>query len=143
MSTLPEPGWRHLGATANAEVYEVDDDLLAIVPHPDSRDDEATARASIAFQDAHWRAAGRRGGGAVFMDNVLEQDAGARAVYANETGHTLTTCYALIGETFFGMAAGAVFTGLARPGPPTQVFRALADARPWIAEQTRRRGGPA
>lgn len=45
MSTLPEPGWRHLGATANAEVYEVDDDLLAIVPHPDSRDDEATARA--------------------------------------------------------------------------------------------------
>lgn len=141
MTTVVDPAWTHLGSTSNAEVYEVAPDLLAVVPCADSRDDEATARESIAFQDRHWRQVGRRGGVVVFMDNVLEQDAGARAVYANETQQTLTTCYALVGETFFGMAAGAVFTGLARPGPPTQVFASLADARGWIDAQNRTRGG--
>jgi hypothetical protein len=133
--TTPDPGWRHLGTTSNADFYELAPDLLAIVPHRDSRDDASSARESIAFQDRHWKAVGRRGGVVVFMDNVIEQDAGARGVYADETKDTRTTCYALVGETFFGHAAGAVFTGLTRPGPPTQVFRSLADARPWIAEQ--------
>jgi hypothetical protein len=137
MSTKIDPAWRHLGKTSNADFYEVAPDLLAIVPFPDTRDDQKTARESIAFQDAHWKAVGRRGGVAVFMDNVLEQDSGARGVYADETKYTLSTCYALIGETFFGHAAGAVFTGLARPGPATQVFRSLAEALPWIAEHTR------
>jgi hypothetical protein len=139
--TTPDPAWRHLGTTANADFYEIEPDILAIVPVADSRDDEASARESIAFQDRHWRAAGRRGAVVVFMDNVIEQDAGARGVYAEETAHTLTTCYALVGETFFGHAASAVFTGLTRPSPPTQVFRSLTDARSWIAEQHRAREG--
>ena len=66
---------------------------------------------------------------------------GARAVYANETSQTLTTCYALVGETFFGHATAAVFTGLARPGIPTQVFRSIEDALPWVAEMNAARGG--
>jgi hypothetical protein len=135
--TTPDPAWRHLGKTSNADFYEVTPQLLAIVPFRDSRDTADTARESIAFQDTHWRAAGRRGAVAVFMDNVIEQDASARGVYADETRGTLTTCYALIGETFFGHAAGAVFTGLTRPGPPTQVFRSLAEARSWVDEQNR------
>ena len=141
MTRVPDPAWRHVGKTSNADFYEIDLDVLAIVPFADSRDSETSARESIAFQDRHWRAAGRRGAVVVFMDNVIEQDAGARGVYADETEHTLTTCYALVGETFFGHAAAAVFTGLTRPTPPTQVFRSLADARPWIAEQNRARGG--
>ena len=141
MTTTPDPAWRHLGKTSNADFYEIDPDVVAIVPFVDSRDDETSARESIAFQDRHWRAAGRRGAVVVFMDNVIEQDAGARGVYADETNRTLTTCYALVGETFFGRAAGAVFTGLTRPTPPTQVFRSLADARSWIAEQNRARAG--
>lgn len=141
MSTTPDPAWRHLGKTSNADFYEIEPDVLAIVPFVDSRDDETSARESIAFQDRHWRAAGRRGAVVVFMDNVIEQDAGARGVYADETTQTLTTCYALVGETFFGRAAGAVFTGLTRPSPPTQVFRSLADARSWIAEENRARTG--
>ncbi|MGE5183908.1 MAG: hypothetical protein ACM31C_17680 [Acidobacteriota bacterium] len=141
MTTIPNPAWRHVGKTSNADFYEIDADILAIVPFADSRDDETSARESIAFQDRHWRAAGHRGAVIVFMDNVIEQDAGARGVYAEETSHTLTTCYALVGETFFGHAAGAVFTGLARPTPPTQVFRSVAEARPWIAAQNRARAG--
>lgn len=139
--TTPDAAWRYLGKTSNADFYEIDPDILAIVPFADSRDDETSARESITFQDRHWRATGRRGAVVVFMDNVIDQDAGARGVYASETSHTLTTCYALVGETFFGHAAGAVFTGLTRPSPPTQVFRSFADARSWIAEQHRARGG--
>lgn len=141
MTALPAT-WTHVGSTSNAEFYEAAPDLLVIVPHADTRDDARTARESLAMQDRHWRRVGRRGAVAVFMDPVLEQDAGAREVYASETAGIATTCFALVGETFFGQAAGAVFTGLARPGPPTQVFRSLDDARPWIAEQNRARGGP-
>jgi hypothetical protein len=141
MTTRPDPAWRHLGKTSNADFYEIDPDILAIVPFADTRDNETSARESIEFQDRHWRAVGRRGGVVVFMDNMIDQDAGARGVYAEETSHTLTTCYALVGETFFGHAAGAVFTGLTRPSPPTQVFRSLADARTWVAEQNRMRAG--
>lgn len=138
---IPDPSWTHVGSTSNAEFYQITDTILAIVPHDDSRDDERTARESIALQDQHWRRLGHRGAVVVHMDPVLDQDAGARAVYANETKDTLTTCYALVGASFFAQAAAAVFTGLARPGPPTNVFRSLAEARAWIDEMNRERGG--
>ena len=133
--------WHLLGKTSNADFYEVEPDLVAVVPFENSKDDEGTARESLAFQDAHWRAVGRRGAAVIFMDPVLEQDGGARAVYANETQNALTTCYALVGETIYAYATSTVFTGLARPAVPTQVFRSFADARPFIAQMNRERGG--
>jgi hypothetical protein len=139
--TAPDPAWKHLGKTANADFYELAHDLIAIVPHPNTKDDAATARQSVRFQDAHWRKVGRRGAVVVFMDNVIEQDAGARAVYTDEVSSLPTTCYALVGETFYGHATAAVFEGLSKPGLPTNVFRSLDDARPWIAEMNRTRGG--
>ena len=142
MSTIPDPAWKHVGVTSNADCYAIADDILGIVPHADTTDDEKTARESIAFQDKHWRALRRRGAVVVFMDNVLQQDAGARAVYAEETGKLPTTCYALVGETFYGYATSQVFTGLSKPGLPTNVFRSLANARAWIEEMNRAHGGP-
>lgn len=132
---------KKLGSTSNADIYEVEADILLIVPHQDSTDTEVTARQSVTFQDAHWRAAGHRGAVAVYMDTIIEQDSGARGVYANETLHTLSTCYALVGETFFGHAAASVFTGLARPGPPTQIFPSLEAAFPWMREMNQARKG--
>ena len=141
MSVVDTTGWISLGRTSNAEIFEVEPTLLAIVPDDKCRDDEATARESIEFQRRHWQARGRRGAVVVFMDAIIEQDAGARGVYANETHGHPTTCFALVGETFFGFAVSQVFTGLAKPPVPTTVFRSLADARPWIEEQNRERGG--
>jgi hypothetical protein len=140
MSAIDTSNWQHLGSTSNAEFYEAEPHLLVVVPHENTHDNETTARESITFQDAHWQRVGRRGAAVVFMDPVLNQDAGARAVYANETNDTLTTCYALVGESFFAQATAAVFTGLAKPGIPTQVFRSLGEARPWIAEMHRAKG---
>lgn len=138
--TVDASAWQHVGSTDNAEFYVVDPHLLAVVPHDNCTDDARTARQSLAFQTAHWKKAGHRGATAIFMDPVLVQESGARDVYTDETHSILTTCFALVGETFFGRAAAAVFTGLAKPGIPTMMFRTLEDARPWIAEMNRARG---
>ncbi len=140
MSGIDTSAWRHLGATSNAEFYEIEPHVMAVVPHDDTTDTADTARESIAFQDAHWKERGHRGAAVVFMDPVLVQDGGAREVYASETENTLSTCYALVGESFFAQATAAVFTGLSKPGIPTQVFRTLDDARSWIAEMNRAEG---
>ncbi len=135
MTAPAHPGWRRIGAISNAEIFAVDDDIIAIVPVPNSEDDERSARENLAFQGAYWRRVGRRGGAIVLMDNVLSQDSGARAVYANESDASITTCYALVGETFFGHAVSAVFEGLARPRVPTKIFRSLDEALTWVRSE--------
>ncbi len=140
--TLVDSSWKKLGSTSNADVYEIRSDVLGIVPHPNCRDHEATARESIRFQERHWRAVGHRGAVVVFMDTLLEQDTAARAVYANETLTHPTTCYALVGATFFAQAVSAVYEGLHKPGRPTQVFPSLDAALPWMAEMNAANGGP-
>lgn len=129
-----DPRWARLGSTSNADVFEIEPRVIAVVPRADAVDDADTARESIAFQDRHWASVSRRGAVVVFMDNVLEQTSGARQVYASETGNTLSTCYALVGATMFAQATSAAFTGLSKPQIPTQIFRSLDDARPWIEE---------
>jgi hypothetical protein len=139
--TTPDASWKVLGSTSNAHFYSVRDDILAILPFPDSTDDQETARESIGFQDRHWRSVGHRGAVVVFMDNVVQQDAAARAVYADEVDRLPSTCFALVGESFYGYATSQVFTGLRPPGRPTNVFRSLEDAMPWIEEMNRTNGG--
>lgn len=140
--TTVDPRWPALEPTDNADWYQVREDVIAIVPHENARDNQETARESIAIQQRHWRSAGRRGAVVVFMDNLLDQDSGARAVYMNESDPSCTTCYALVGETLFAQAVASVFTGLARPQVPTRMFRTLDEAMPWIEEMNRTRGGP-
>jgi hypothetical protein len=139
--SIPDPGWTKLGTTSNADFYRISEDILAVVPFADTIDDQKTARESIGFQDQHWRSVGHRGAAVVFMDTVVQQDAAARAVYSEEVASLPTTCFALVGESFYGYATSQVFTGLSKPGRPTNVFRSLEDARPWIEEQNRERGG--
>lgn len=140
---IPSPEWPKVGATSNADFYEMREDILVIVPHVDSTDNEQTARESLALQKKHWGATRRRGSVIVWMDPIMAQDSGARSVYANETHGVPTNCYALVGESFFAMASASVFTGLAKPGIETNVFRSLAEALPWVEEMNRARGGRA
>ena len=102
MSVQADRAWQHVGSTSNAEFYRIEDDVLAVLPHDSSHDDGQTARASLEFQDRYWTERGHRGAVVVFMDNVLAQDADARRVYASETARRLSTCFALVGETFYG-----------------------------------------
>ena len=134
MSKLPESAWKKIATLSNADVYEVRDDIIAILPHADAVDDAASARESLTFQREHWTARGRAGGVIVHMDPMREQTAEARGIYANEAQNAKTTCFALVGESFYAQAVSAVFTGLAKPAVPTNVFRSVADAEPWIRE---------
>lgn len=141
MTAIPVEQWKHVGSSSNAEFYVIAPDILAVVPVESCEDTEQTARESLAFQDQHWRSVGHRGAAVIFMDRVLKQDGGARTVYEEESHGIYTTCFALVGETFFGMVTASVYTGLKKPAIPTQVFRSLEDALPWIAESNRVRGG--
>lgn len=141
MKTLVSPDWPKVGSTSNADFYEMRPDVLVVVPHPDTTDDAASARESLMLQKQHWSAAGRRGAVVIWMDPLMAQDSGARGVYANETHGIPTTCYAIVGESFFAMATASVFAGLAKPGIETRIFRSLAEAIPWIDEMNKARGG--
>lgn len=139
--SILSPDWEKVGSTSNADFYAMRPDVLVVVPHPDSTDDAASARESLAFQRQHWAALGHRGAVIIWMDPVIAQDSGARAVYSNETQGVPTTCYAIIGESFFAMATASIFTGLAKPGIDTQVFRSLEEALPWVDSMNKLRGG--
>lgn len=141
MKSILSPEWKKIGSTSNADFYAMRDDVVVIVPHPDSTDGETSARESLALQKKHWSELGRRGAVVVWMDPVVAQDSGARGVYANETHGVPTTCYAIVGESFFAMATASVFTGLAKPGIETKIFRSLDEALPWIESMNQARGG--
>lgn len=134
MNKLPEAEWKKIASLSNADVYEVRDDVIAILPRQDAVDDAASARESLTFQREHWSSRGRGGAVIVHMDPMREQTAEARGIYANESQSALTTCFALVGESFYAQAVSAVFTGLAKPAIPTNVFRSIRDADVWIRE---------
>jgi hypothetical protein len=128
-------GWTAIGRSDNADFYEVDERLLAVVPFDGTTDDAKTARQSVQIQHDYLRPRGRRAGVVVFMDRILEQDAAARAVYRDAPDPAFITCYALVGGTAFGRAVGSIFIGISRPKVPTRLFATLDEARAWARTQ--------
>jgi len=124
--------WTKIGSTANAEFYEIEPQILAVVPAEGCVDNAETAKASVYTQLAHLRSRGRRAGVIVFMDRILEQDAEARAVYRDLPDPAYQACFALVGGTAFGRAVGSLFIGLSPPRVPTRLFPDLADAIAWV-----------
>jgi hypothetical protein len=131
-------GWTAIGKSDNADFYEVEEGLLAIVPFEGSSDDEKTAKQSVQIQHDYLRPRGRRAGVIVFMDPLVEQHASARIVYRDGPDPAFVTCYALVGGTVFGRAVGSIFIGLSRPRVPTKLFGSLDDARAWAKSQRTR-----
>jgi hypothetical protein len=142
MAKLPDPAWKKIASLSNADVYEVRGDVIAICPHQDAVDDADSARESLTFQREHWTRRGKGGAVIVHMDPMREQTMDARGIYTNEAQSAMTTCFALVGESFYAMAVSAVFTGLAKPSVPTNIFRSVSDAESWIREVNRPDGNP-
>lgn len=126
--------WSPIGRSGNADFFEIEPGVLAVVPFDGSADTADTAAESIRIQIAHLRASGRRAGTVVFMDHVVAQDAGARDVYRNDPDPTLQTCFALVGGTMFGRAVSSVFMGLHPPRLPTRMFGTFQEALAWIRQ---------
>ena len=131
--------WLPLGRSPNADVYEVEPGVLAVVPFEGATDTSDTAAENIRIQLAHLRASGRRAGSIVFMDRVVAQNAGARDVYRNDPDPTFQTCFALVGSTMFGRAVISVFMGLNRPRVPTRMFGTFEEALAWLRQTAENR----
>jgi hypothetical protein len=123
--------WTQFGRSENAEFFEVEPRILAVVPFDGCDDNEETARVSIRIQLEYLRARQRRAGILVFMDRILSQSAGAREVYKSEPDPAFQACFALVGGTTFGRAVGSFFIGIHPPRVPTRLFATLAEALAW------------
>ena len=127
--------WTTIGRSDNADFYQIEEGLLAVVPFDKTTDDAKTARQSVQIQHDYLRARGRRAAVVVFMDRIVEQDAAARAVYRDAPDPAFVACYALVGGTAFGRAVGSIFIGISRPKVPTKLFATLEEARVWALGQ--------
>ena len=127
--------WVKFGQTTNADFYEISPGFLAVVPFNKCTDDETTAKASVQTQLDYLHSKKQRAAVVIFMDNIIQQTAGARTVYRDMPDLAYQACFALIGGTFFGRAVGSVFLGLSKPRVPTQMFGALEQALEWCRSQ--------
>jgi hypothetical protein len=131
-------GWTPIGTSDNADFYELESGVLAVVPHDGCTDDAHTAQQSVQIQLDYLRPHGRRAAIVVFMDRVIEQTASARVVYRDAPDPAFIACYALVGGTAFGRAVGSIFIGISRPKVPTRLFATLDEALAWARTQTSR-----
>lgn len=135
MITMDTSAWTKIGSSDNAEFYEIEPHVLAIVPHSGSVDSEATARQSIEIQLNYLKSKGRRAGSLIFMDRVAAQDSGARTVYREAPDPNFQICFALVGGTVFGRAVGSVFIGLSPPRVRTKMFSNVDEAIAWVRKK--------
>jgi len=70
--------WTAIGRSVNADFFEIEAGVLAVVPFDGASDTADTALDSVRIQLTHLRARGRRAGTIVFMDRVASQNSGAR-----------------------------------------------------------------
>lgn len=139
MSAINTVGWTKIGSSANADFYEVEPQLLAVVPFDGTVDDAETAKESIRIQLAHMRSTGRPAGVIVFMDRIVQQDSAARAVYRDAPDPAFHLCFALVGGTPFGRAVASIFIGLSPPKVPTRMFSSFDEAAAWVRTRRSRR----
>jgi len=126
--------WTLFGRSDNAEFFEIEPLVLAVVPVVGCDDTEETARQSIRIQLEHLRKRDRGAGVLVFVDRVVTQSPGARRVYRDEPDPAYQACFALVGGTRLGRAVGSVFLGLQPPRVPTRLFATEADALAWARQ---------
>jgi hypothetical protein len=124
--------WTKIGTSGNADFYEVEPQILAVVPFEGSTDNAETARQSVSIQLDHLRKTGRRAGIVVFMDRLVQQDSAARTVYRDAPDPAFQLCFALVGGTPFGRAVGSIFIGLSPPKVPTRMFGSFDEALAWV-----------
>jgi hypothetical protein len=126
--------WTRIGRSDNADFFEIEPRVLAVVPFDGCEDDEHTARASIRIQVDYLRSRETRAGVLVFMDRILKQSTRAREVYRDQPDPGLQACFALVGGTTFGRAVGSFFIGIHPPRVPTRMFRTTAEALAWARQ---------
>ena len=137
--TIDPSVWTAIGRSSNAEFFEIEPGVLAVIPFDGATDTADSALESIKIQLSHLRTTGRRAGTLVFMDRIAEQNAAAREVYHSAPDPTLQTGFALVSSSFFGQAVSSVFLGLHPPRVPTRMFGTFEEALAWIRQNANAR----
>lgn len=135
--SLDTSKWKPIGTSSNAKFYELDKDVLVVVPDEGSTDSAASADESIHIQVEYLRQQSRRSGTVVVLDGIAGQDSGARAVYRDRPDPSHQVCFALVGGTTFGRTVGSIFISLAPPKCPTKLFKTFDEAVAWVRVMVR------
>jgi len=125
-------GWFRFATTSNADFYEIEPHVLAVVPFDGTTDEATTARESVEAKLQYLQSRGQRAGVIVMMDRVARQDGAARAVYHDQPNPAFQACFALVGSTPFGRAVASIFIGLNPPKVPTRFFATMEEALAWV-----------
>ncbi len=123
-------GWKFIGDTANAKLFEVEPRIVAVDPRIGAHDTVATATTNLEVGSRYLASCG---GGIVlvYFDQLAGQEWAARRVYRR---YDPAVCFGLglIGGTPLARAMMSFFLGLARvPNLPTKVFGSAEEAVQW------------
>ncbi len=132
MNEIPT-NWRQVGRTANTTYFTDKIGYLIAWPDEKSTDNEATAIENRDFQADYFSKHGMPGGVVIFFDRMVNQNRGARKVYAEGTNPKLTAAVALVGGSMLARAMGSFFMGLSKPPVPIKMFATIAQAQSWLA----------
>ena len=140
--SVPTRAGRSWARPATRRSTFIRENVLGVVPFPDTVDDQGTARESIGFQERYWRSAGHGGAVVVFMDtggragrrgegSLLGRGRGEPDHVLRARGRELLRVRHVAG------VHRAVQAGVVRP----TCSRSLADAQSWIDERNGQAGG--
>lgn len=124
--------YQHLGNLSGADYYQVDDDILLIVPLKGFFDSPKQARESAEFQNACARQMGKRCGNVIVMSNVLSQDAETRRIYSEHAASGLFYGVALIVDNALSRALGSFLVGMAQVKIPIKLFDSVEKGIEWL-----------
>jgi hypothetical protein len=130
--------WQFIGETSNGRHYEIERDIMGVVPHVGTVDTGAKAREALNFQLDHWRKVGHGGVVVIFFDRIASQDKEARRVYGEEGDPRLMRACALVGGSMLGRAIGSFLLGMSKPRAiPLKMFGDLESAVAWARQINR------
>ncbi|HET9954635.1 MAG TPA: hypothetical protein VFQ61_09025 [Polyangiaceae bacterium] len=130
LSSPDTSAWQFVGRTANSRYFAVEPGILACVPDPKSADTEGSAKENVRFQELYWTERAEHGTCIVYFDQLVDQTAAARRVYATYPFRSQLAT-ALLGGTALSRAIASFFTGLSQPATRTKFFGSYADAADW------------
>jgi hypothetical protein len=134
--TIDVSRWTLVERTANSIYYLVEQGVLAAVPNEGARDDMATARENVGFQN---RYLAEHGGGVlvVFFDRMVSQDREARRIYQSTADPAVTLGSGFIGGTPLARAIASFSLGFAKQRVPVKMFPDLDEALVWARQVNR------
>lgn len=124
-------GWRALGRTLNATVYELLPRILVAVPDERADDDASTAEANLRALREYERATGASAVCFILFDRFASQSAEARRVYTADPDPRLDAGIGLVTSSLLGRAMASFFLGLCRTPIPVRTFATVSAGLPW------------